>query len=87
MDDCKLKISPVVRLRRMNKTFVYFIDFLGVPLKGPTKSRPEPLEPSGRRAEPFGHRPDAARSRPDAARVGRHSNPSRTVPIPSAAPS
>jgi len=32
MDDCKLKISPVVRLRRMNKTFVYFIDFLGVPL-------------------------------------------------------
>ena len=33
MNDCKLKISPVVRLRRMNKTFVYFIDFLGVPLK------------------------------------------------------
>jgi len=30
MDDCKLNISPVVRLRRMNETFVYFIDFLVV---------------------------------------------------------
>ena len=72
-------------------------------LAGPTKSRPEPSgavrsrpEPPGAvrrpdaarsRPESSGHRPDAARSRPDAARVGRHSNPLRTVPIPSAAPS
>ena len=47
---------------------------------GPTKSRAEP--PGTARS-----RPDAARIRPDAARVGRHSNISRTVPIPSAAPS